>query len=137
MTELVKVKYVGRKPVAFDNVAGSGKSWQGQGAVQEVTPKQAKKLTSYPDSWALVDLGDAVTVQSLPDATTTVETLDGEIVDVPDAGLLTKPLERMSKVELAGFASLKFGKDLDQGLSKKAMVDQIEEWQQTIPEVRN
>lgn len=49
---LVGVIYVGKKPTAHDNVAGSGKVWNGNGDVQEVTELQAATLTKYRDQWA-------------------------------------------------------------------------------------
>jgi hypothetical protein len=131
MTEFVNIVYVGNKPHAFDNVAKSGKSWEGKGAVQQVTDKQAKILLKYPDQWALENESD----QAVVDTPNTVESVgeNGEAVDVDEADL-KKPLERMTKPELFAFAKDKWGKDLDVSLSKKLMIDQIEEWLQTIGE---
>lgn len=131
MTEFVNIVYVGNKPHAFDNVAKSGKSWEGKGAVQQVTDKQAKILLKYPDQWALENEGD----QAVVDTPNTVESVgeNGEAVVVNEEDL-KKPLERMTKPELVAFAKDKWGKDLDVSLSKKLMIDQIEEWLQTIGE---
>ena len=62
MSNLVPVVYVGNKPHAFDNIAHSGKSWQGKGDVQEVTDAQAKLLLKYPDQWALANEADRAAV---------------------------------------------------------------------------
>ena len=131
MTEFVNIVYVGNKPHAFDNVAKSGKSWEGKGSVQQVTDKQAKILLKYPDQWALENEGD----QAVVDTPNTVESVgeNGESVVVNEEDL-KKPLERMTKPELVAFAKDKWGKDLDVSLSKKLMIDQIEEWLQTIGE---
>lgn len=131
MTEFVNIVYVGNKPHAFDNVAKSGKSWEGNGAVQQVTDKQAKILLKYPDQWALENEGD----QAVVDTPNTVDSVgeNGEAVVVNEEDL-KKPLERMTKPELVAFAKDKWGKDLDVSLSKKLMIDQIEEWLQTIGE---
>lgn len=131
MTEFVNIVYVGNKPHAFDNVAKSGKSWEGKGAVQQVTDKQAKILLKYPDQWALENEGD----QAVVDTPNTVDSVgeNGEAVVVNEEDL-KKPLERMTKPELVAFAKDKWGKDLDVSLSKKLMIDQIEEWLQTIGE---
>lgn len=55
--QTVAVRYVGKKPTAQDNVAKSGKLWEGNGDVQWVTSKQAKILTRYADQWALDEAG--------------------------------------------------------------------------------
>jgi len=124
--------YVGKKPFAFDNVAKSGKCWAGNGDVQEVTPAQAKQLLKYPDQWALVDQADeqAVTAQ----VTTAVVGEDGEDVNVPHDDL-KKPLESMSKAELAAFAKAKFGKKLDARKATKELIDTIEEFERDLEPV--
>lgn len=125
MSNLVPVVYVGNKPHAFDNIAHSGKSWQGKGDVQEVTDAQAKVLIKYPDQWALVDLADMARVTAPVSIQATDEDGDSVAID-PDA--LNKPLERMSKAELVAYASEKLGQKLDARKSTKGMIDQIEEW---------
>ncbi|MEN9864940.1 MAG: hypothetical protein RL748_530 [Pseudomonadota bacterium] len=40
--QTIAVRYVGKKLNAQDNVAKSGKLWEGNGDVQWVTPKQAR-----------------------------------------------------------------------------------------------
>lgn len=125
MTNTVKVKYVGKKPFAIDNVSGSRKQWHGNGDVQEVTDAQAKVLIKYPDQWALVDLADMARVNAPVSIQSTDE--DGDSVAI-DPNALSKPLERMSKAELVAYASEKLGQKLDARKSTKGMIDQIEEW---------
>lgn len=129
MTELVDIKYVGKKPFALDNVAGSGKLWNGNGDVQTVTANQAKILLKYPDQWGLANAEDA----ALVDKPVTVEIETGADeqgqtqTEEVNAEALTKPLERMTKPELVALAKLKFNADLDVSKAKKALIDQIEE----------
>lgn len=125
MSQLVALKYVGRKPAAYDNIAHSGKVWNGPGDVQEVTDAQAKLLLKYPDQWALVNPAD----QARVDAPVSITAVDehGDTVTV-DPEALNRPIERMSKPELVAYAKQKFGKKLDARKSTKQMIDMIEEW---------
>ena len=129
MSNLVSVVYVGNKPHAFDNIAHSGKSWQGKGDVQEVTDAQAKLLLKYPDQWALANEADRATV----DAPVSIQSQDenGEAVTI-DPDDLKKPLEKMNKAELSALAKQSWDKELDPAMTKKAMIDQIEEWQHEL-----
>ena len=129
MSNLVLVVYVGNKPHAFDNIAHSGKSWQGKGDVQEVTDAQAKMLLKYPDQWALANEADRAAV----DAPVSIQSQDenGEAVTI-DPDDLKKPLEKMNKAELAALAKQSWDKELDPAMTKKAMIDQIEEWQHEL-----
>ena len=129
MSNLVPVVYVGNKPHAFDNIAHSGKSWQGKGDVQEVTDAQAKLLLKYPDQWALANEADRAAVE----APVSIEGKDenGEAVTIDPDGL-KKPLEKMNKAELAALAKQSWDKELDPAMTKKAMIDQIEEWQHEL-----
>ena len=129
MSNLVPVVYVGNKPHAFDNIAHSGKSWQGKGDVQEVTDAQAKLLLKYPDQWALANEADHAAVE----APVSIEGKDenGEAVTI-DPDDLKKPLEKMNKAELAALAKQSWDKELDPAMTKKAMIDQIEEWQHEL-----
>jgi hypothetical protein len=129
MSNLVPVVYVGNKPHAFDNIAHSGKSWQGKGDVQEVTDAQAKLLLKYPDQWALANEADRAAVE----APVSIEGKDenGESVTI-DPDDLKKPLEKMNKAELAALAKQSWDKELDPAMTKKAMIDQIEEWQHEL-----
>lgn len=129
MSNLVPVVYVGNKPHAFDNIAHSGKSWQGKGDVQEVTDAQAKLLLKYPDQWALANEDDRAAVE----APVSIEGKDenGEAVTI-DPDDLKKPLEKMNKAELAALAKQSWDKELDPAMTKKAMIDQIEEWQHEL-----
>lgn len=129
MTTLVDIKYVGKKPFALDNVAGSAKLWNGNGDIQPVTQAQAKILLKYPDQWALANAEDATTVEQ--PATIEVETGTDDQgqtqVEQVDTESLGKPLERMTKPELVALAKVKFNADLDVSKGKKALIDQIEE----------
>lgn len=129
MSNLVSVVYVGNKPHAFDNIAHSGKSWQGKGDVQEVTDAQAKLLLKYPDQWALANEADRAAVE----APVSIEGKDenGEAVTI-DPDDLKKPLEKMNKAELSALAKQSWDKELDPAMTKKAMIDQIEEWQHEL-----
>lgn len=122
---MVSVKYVGKKPFACDNIAGSGKFWHGNGDVQDVTEAQAKKLTAFADQWALADEIDRAAVE----APRTIQVDDGHggAVEVTEADL-SKPLEKMDKAELTAYAQEKYGKKLDQRQSTKSMLDQVNAW---------
>jgi hypothetical protein len=123
---MIPIIYVGKKPWTRDNVAGSGKAWEGPGDVQEVTENQAKVLLKYPDQWALADEADAANVAG-PVTVAVTDLQSGETTDVP-ADSLKKPLETMSKAELTAYgASIKL--KLPAALSKKDMIDAIEEAQ--------
>lgn len=132
MTKLIEVVYIGKKPFAFDNVAGSGKCWEGNGAVQEVTLAQAKQLVKYPDQWALNDKNDSKAVAA--NSVVQVPDEDGQMVEV-NAADLSKPLENMSKTELLALAKNKFGKELKNSLSKKLLIDAIEEFERDLEPV--
>ena len=129
MSNLVQVVYVGNKPHAFDNIAHSGKSWQGKGDVQEVTDAQAKLLLKYQDQWALANEADRAAVE----APVSIQSQDenGEAVTI-DPDDLKKPLEKMNKAELSALAKQSWDKELDPAMTKKAMIDQIEEWQHEL-----
>lgn len=125
----IKIEYVGKKQFALDNVAGSKKAWNGKGDVQEVTDAQAKLLLKYPDQWALANEADRATVE----APVSIEGKDenGEAVTI-DPDDLKKPLEKMNKAELSALAKQSWDKELDPAMTKKAMIDQIEEWQHEL-----
>jgi len=129
---LIKIVYVGKKPTCFDNVAKSGKVWNGPGDVQEVTPEQAKQLLKFPDQWDVVNDEDAGIVNQ----PTTVDVTDEDGQDVQiDQASLAKPLEKMSKAELVALAKAKWDKDLDATKSKKLLIDAIEEFERDVPPV--
>ena len=129
MTKLIALRYVGKKPAAYDNIARSGVTWNGFGDVQEVSDAQAKLLLKYPDQWALADARDESAV-SAP-VSISVQDEDGDDVAI-DPEALSKPLEKMSKAELKAFAHQKWGQELDARKSTKAMIDQIEEWERDL-----
>lgn len=119
----VNVLYVGKKPFAMDNVAKSGKAWNGEGDVQQVTPAQAKILCKYPDQWQLVDPADT----ALLDRPVLVDTInkDGEAVQV-DAATLNGRVDRMDKPTLLAYAKKTFDRDLNPKLSRKVLLDEVE-----------
>lgn len=123
---MVRIEYVGKKPSATDNVAGSRVTWNGPGDIAEVTEAQAKVLLRYPDQWALVDGKDQKKVDKPIEIQVVGASGDVESVNVDD---LSKPLEKMNKNELKAYAKKFFNKDLDGRMSSKLMIDQIEEWQ--------
>ena len=129
MTTLVDIKYVGKKPFALDNVAGSAKLWNGNGDIQPVTQAQAKILLKYPDQWALANESDRAAVEAPVSIQGKDE--DGEPVSI-DPDDLKKPLEKMSKAELTALAKQTWDKELDPAMNKKTMIDQIEEWQHEL-----
>lgn len=130
MSQLIQIQYVGKKPFAFDNIANSGKGWQGLGDVQEVSIGQAKLLLKYPDQWALLNSQDAdllglpVLINVLNEA--------GETEAVNTDGL-TKPLEKMTKLELVAYALHRWGKELNAVDNKKLLLDQVEEFERDLP----
>jgi len=125
----VLIEYVGNKSQAYDNITKSGVTWMGKGDIQEVTAAQAKQLLRFPDQWALADKADEVAVLDVPTTVTVIDE-DGDSVLV-DESSLSKPRERMTKAELVAFARKHWNKELDPGMSKKLMLDQIDEWVET------
>ena len=122
MQTLVKVEYVGKKPFSVDNVAKSGKTWEGAGTVQEVTPAQAKILISYADQWALAKGQDPDVVN----APTIVITQDNDGNEVKtDASELTGHLEKMTAAQLVAYAQNKHGKTLKANRGRKVLLDEV------------
>lgn len=129
MANLIKLVYVGNKPAAYDNIARSGKTWNGKGDIQEVTDAQAKLLLKFPDQWQLVDAKDKAAIEAPVSISVTDEAGEVEVVD-PDA--LKQPIEKMSKTELSALAKNKWGKELSVNKNRKDMIDQIEEWERDL-----
>jgi len=129
MTQLVPVKYIGKKPTAYDNIARSGVTWNGHGDVQEVTESQAKMLLKFADQWVLADEADAARVDTPEDIKQVDEDGDTVVID-PEA--FKKPIERMSKAEIVAYAANKFGKQLEVTKSKKALIDMVEEFERDL-----
>lgn len=120
---MVKIIYVGKKPTAFDNVARSGKTWQGNGDIQEVTEEQAKILLTYPDQWARVqeqNQRDGDNDGKTDDDDGNQNQQDGDNLN------LNIPLEKMTKAELIVLAKVKYNKDFPETLPKKQLIDEIE-----------
>lgn len=120
---MVEVKYVGSKPFAIDNVARSGKTWQGNGDVQTVTDPQAKRLTGYPDQWVLADPKDAGKLAVKGQ----VETVgaDGK-PELVDEIALKSPLEKMDAGELIAYAKQHYGKTFKHQMGRKRLLDEVE-----------
>ena len=129
MAVMVKLVYVGNKPVAYDNIARSGQTWAGKVDIQEVTDLQARQLLKFPDQWQLVNEADRETVEHIETIKVVDEDGDLTVVD-PDA--FKKPLEKMSKSEMVAYAQNRWGKALEPTLAKKMMIDQIEEWERDL-----
>lgn len=134
--ELIPVVYIGNKEFAVDNVARSGKTWKGNGDIQEVTAAQAKLLLKHPKAWALANPGSDEARVKKP-LTTEVVDEDGDSVSVETEKLDRKPLEKMSKPELVALAFSRWGKRLDARRSTKLLIDEIEELQNGVPELMN
>lgn len=117
---LVAVVYVGKKTLASDNVAHSGRQWDGRGDVQRVTPEQAAILFRYPDQWQPES-------KSLP--------RDGEIerallsIEPPKGavGIAGKRIEHMDERELCAHAKHYYGVDLDPKLSQEELLAKLNE----------
>lgn len=125
MTKTVKIIYVGKKPSAYDNVARSGKTWAGNGDVQEVTMEQAAILLKYPDQWAKVDEpeqdnGDGGNVEGGNGGDGDQDDDQSDTVDT------SVPIEKMTKDELIMLAKQKYDKDLPETLTKKQLIDEVE-----------
>lgn len=126
---MIAIKYVGRKTFCYDTVAHTGKTWSGPGDVQEVSAPQARHLLKYPDQWALANPDDAANLDHIVSILTTDE--DGANVTVEESDL-KKPLEKMSRAELKVYAKVHFNKDLDARQSRTLMLNQVEEFEQTL-----
>jgi hypothetical protein len=118
----VQVEYVGKKPFVVDNVAKSGKTWEGAGAVQEVTPAQAKILIGYADQWALA-AGQDASVLSLPTVVVTKDEHGNEVET--DASELTGHVEKMTATQLVAYAQNKYGKTLKLNRGRKVLLDEV------------
>jgi hypothetical protein len=118
----IKVEYVGKKPFAIDNVARSGKAWNGNGDVQEVTPSQAKILTSYSDQWQLVDTQDQGALEAPVQVTVEGANGQAETIDTDSLGI---PLEKMNATQLKAYAKHKHGKDLPLNRGRRVLLDEV------------
>lgn len=120
--DLVKIVYVGKKPYATDNVAHSGKSWNGRGDVQEVTLRQASMLCRFPDQWQVVD------GKPLPDEKSIEQKLAQLTPPKPGGvGVAGKRLDDMDERELADHALYYYEVTLDPKLGREEMLDRINE----------
>lgn len=82
MAKELLVEYVGRKPVATEHLSGLGIQWKGNGDIQPVPEKYARKLAeSYPDQWKLSESADG----DVNDTATALKILTNS-KDAPKAG---------------------------------------------------
>lgn len=123
---MIRLKYIGKKPFAIDNITHSGTTWEGPGDVREVQDRTARALLAYPDQWALEDPKDAKTVAKEP--VTAFLKPDGQRVVVPDSDL-KKHLEDMTPDELRAYALRYYKKTLPASAGRKRLMDEIEELQ--------
>ncbi len=119
---LISIKYIGQKPFSMDNVAKSGKAWNGNGDVQDVTPRQAKLLLTHPGQWALADGRQASRLEG-PNFVET-EDANGNTV-LTDEADLTGHIEKMTTAELVAYAQLKYGKTLKANRGRKLLLDEV------------
>ncbi|QOJ19493.1 MAG: hypothetical protein HRU77_01545 [Gammaproteobacteria bacterium] len=132
MAKMVKIIYVGKKPSAFDNVARSGKTWAGNGDIQEVTKEQAAILLKYPDQWAKMEeppeqQDENGGYNDGGDGNDNGNDDDGNQDDGQSNTVDTSiPLEKMTKDELIVLAKAKYGKDLPETMTKKQLIDELE-----------
>lgn len=122
MQTTVKIEYVGNKQFCIDNVARSGKAWNGKGDIQEVTPAQAKILIKYADQWALAE-GETEESLNAPEIIVTKDA-DGNDVET-DASELVGALEKMTCAQLVAYAKQKHGKTLKANRGRKVVLDEV------------
>lgn len=123
---MAQVKYIGRKPIAIDNVANSRKVWNGHGDVQTVTDRQARILVGYPDQWTLADESESILLKKEP--VTAFINPEGDRVEIPESAL-KKPLEHMDTDELRAYALEFYQRQFGPRMSRKRLMDEIEELQ--------
>ena len=116
----VAVRYVGNKPQAFGGVAHAGKVWNGHGDVQNVTPAQAAVLLAYPDQWAKADASQPVPKRQPNHGAT---------------GLGAPRLDTMTRPDLQRLARDQYNVTLPNKMTRKEMVDRIEELQAGPPPI--
>lgn len=117
---LVAIVYVGKKPLATDNVARSGKSWNGKGDVQHVTPAQAALLCQHPDQWQVAS-GRLPTDKDIEQALLAIEPSKGGL------GVASKQLADMNEDELVAHADRYYGITLDPKTTADEMRRQLSE----------
>lgn len=127
-SNLIPVLYVGKKDRKVDTVAGTGLVWT-RGEIHYLPPLIATKLTRYADVWregwdeAEADparVGLVVQDGSLGGATGAPQT---EQSQVPPFNMPN--LQGMNKGDLVTFALGQFNQQLDAGLKKDEMIQQI------------
>lgn len=125
-SNLVPIKYVGKKDQKTDNVADTGLVWQ-RGEIHYVPPLLAQKYKRHPGVWqeawdeAEQDPGSVgmVIEGTLP---------QGEQTNLERAGQVTfdlPNLQGMTKADIATFAQTQYGTQLDPALKKEDMIQQV------------
>jgi hypothetical protein len=129
---MIELRYIGRKDWAVDPVGGSCVIWNGNGDVQPVPLKAARKILKHPDEWELANPEEAARLEVNTTHVTTDET--GALTEVDDADL-KKPLEKMTRAELKVYAKLTFDRDIPATMPKSNMIDTIEEFERDLNRV--
>lgn len=116
---VVFVMYVGSKPYAIDNVAGTGLTWEGRGAVQPVPAAKAKKFLQFPDQWW--PEGPVPTPEEV--AARMKEFFAGNAI--PQGVVLPKDLAEMDEAELVEYAFKEYGQHLKPTLTRAQLLEEI------------
>lgn len=125
---LIPILYIGKKERKVDTVAGTGLVWQ-RGEIHYLPPLIAAQLTRYADVWregwdeADADparVGLVVTQSQLPPA---AQGKKPEQNEMPPFNMPN--LQGMKKEDLVAFARGQFNQQLDNGLKKDEMIQQI------------
>jgi hypothetical protein len=123
------VKYIGKKAVKRDNVAGTGLEWT-PGQIHVLPTVQAIKLLRHPDIWADADEEAAEdpasigqVINSLPEnPQQSVEQPEGQqlpgTIDMPNLGGMTVP-------DILAYAQRQFHQDLDPELPKEDLIAKV------------
>ncbi|MGE8688622.1 MAG: hypothetical protein ACN6PJ_15880 [Achromobacter sp.] len=123
---LIPILYVGKKERKVDTVAGTGLVWQ-RGEIHYLPPLIAAQLTRYADVWregwdeADADparVGLVVTENEVPAGIQSKEQSQVPPFSMPN-------LQGMKKEDLVAFALGEFNQQLDNGLKKDEMIQQI------------
>lgn len=92
------VKYVGKKPVKTDTVAGTTTIWSGNGDIQIVEHLAAVKLLQYPNVWVSADKKeqaessenkDTVAAAKVPDSKPAPKSEEPKPADLMQGGVAT------------------------------------------------
>lgn len=126
-SNLIPVMYIGKKERKVDTVAGTGLEWLAN-QIHFVPPLIASKLIRYPDVWreawdeAEEDPGRVGLVVTEPQ-TGTATGQGTEQSQIPPFNMPN--LQGMKKEDLVAFSLGQFNHQLDNGLKKDEMIQQI------------